>query len=59
MLVQKYKHICEVCGRTEVLTPEEAFRVEWDYPLRIGFYGILSPRTCPDCYGMGSTYAER
>ena len=45
----KLKHICEVCGREEVLTPEEAFEKGWDYPPMMGYYGIVSPRTCPDC----------
>lgn len=40
---QKYKHICEVCGRCEILTPEEAFQAGWDYPPRMGFFGVLSP----------------
>ena len=57
MITQKYKHICEVCGRTEVLTPEEAFEVGWDYPPRMGAFGIVSPRTCPDCSMMDTVWA--
>lgn len=45
----KLKHICEVCGKTEVLTPEDAFNAGWDYPPKLGAFGIVSPRTCPDC----------
>lgn len=45
----KLKHICEVCGREEVLTPEEAFEEGWDYPPVMGYFGIVSPRTCPNC----------
>ncbi|MCR4708201.1 MAG: hypothetical protein K5746_09695 [Clostridiales bacterium] len=54
---QKYRHICEVCGRTEVLTPEEAFEAGWDYPPRMGAFGILSPRTCPHCSMMDTVWA--
>ncbi len=57
MKLQKYKHICEVCGRTEVLTPEEAFEAGWDYPPRMGAFGIVSPRTCPDCSMMDTVWA--
>lgn len=54
---QKYKHICEVCGCSEILTPEEAFQAGWDYPPRMGFFGVLSPRTCPDCSLMDTVWA--
>ena len=54
---QKYKHVCEVCGRTEELTPEEAFETGWDYPPRMGAFGIVSPRTCPDCSMMDTVWA--
>jgi hypothetical protein len=43
------KHICEVCGVEEVLTPEASFEAGWDYPPKMGAFGILSPRTCPNC----------
>ena len=46
---RRFLHICEVCGRTELLTPDEAFRSGWDYPPRMGTFGVVSPRTCPDC----------
>ena len=45
----KLRHICEVCGKEEILTPEEAFEQGWDYPPRMGMFGIVSPRTCGDC----------
>lgn len=45
----KLLHICEVCGKTEILTSEEAFEKGWDYPPKMGTFGILSPRTCGDC----------
>lgn len=42
-------HICEVCDRTETLMPSMAFEDGWDYPPRMGNFGVASPRTCPDC----------
>ena len=46
---KKLIHICEVCGKTEILTPEEAFNDGWDYPPRMGGLGIVGPRTCGEC----------
>ena len=48
-MAKKLIHICEVCGKTEILTPEEAFNEGWDYPPRMGGFGIVGPRTCGDC----------
>ena len=48
-MAKKLIHICEVCGKTEILTPEEAFNEGWDYPPRMGDFGIVGPRTCGDC----------
>ena len=48
-MARKLIHICEVCGKTELLTPEEAFNEGWDYPPRMGGFGIVGPRTCGDC----------
>lgn len=49
-----FRHICEVCGKTAVLTSKEAFDDGWDYPGVDGIYKtenfkILAPRTCGDC----------
>lgn len=48
-----FKHICEVCGKEEILTSKEAFDAGWDYPgeegSSMGFFGVLSPRTCGNC----------
>ena len=54
-----FKHICEVCGKTEVLTSKEAFDAGWDYPGVDGIYKcenfkVLAPRTCGKC-GMAET----
>lgn len=45
----KLIHVCEVCGKTKIMTPEEAFNEGWDYPPRMGMFGVVSPRTCGDC----------
>ena len=45
----RLRHICEVCGVEEILTPDEAHDVGWDYPPRMGTLGVISPRTCPNC----------
>ena len=50
-------HICEVCGRTEVLTPQEAFDKGWDYPPMMGRFGVVSPRTCPNCLMVDTAWA--
>jgi hypothetical protein len=47
-------HICENCGKTEILTPEEAYEQGWDYPPLMGTFGIISPRTCCNC-GIDTT----
>jgi len=44
-----YNHICEVCGKESLLTPEEAYSAGWDYPPKMGEFGTISPRTCGDC----------
>ena len=53
---RKLIHICEVCGKTEMLTPAEAFSDGWDYPPRMGGFGIVGPRTCGDCYNLPSRH---
>lgn len=45
----KLKHICEVCGKEEIMEPEEAYTSGWDYPPKMGVFGVLSPRTCGSC----------
>lgn len=46
---KKYVHICEVCNRKQILIPEDAFNEGWDYPPKMGAFGIISPRTCGSC----------
>lgn len=42
-------HYCEVCGKKEFMTAEDAFDAGWDYPPDMGRFGMLSPRMCGDC----------
>lgn len=49
-----FKHICECCGKVEILTSKEAHEQGWDYPGEGAIYpssmfGVLSPRTCGKC----------
>ncbi len=53
---QKLIHICEVCGKAKIMTSEEAFNEGWDYPPRMGTFGIVSPRTCGDCSIMDTLW---
>jgi hypothetical protein len=41
--------VCEVCGVEDLLTSEAAYEAGWDYPPRMGVFGVVGPRTCPDC----------
>lgn len=52
----RLRHICEVCGREEVLTPEEAYAAGWDYPPKMGMFGVVSQRTCPNCTIDGTVW---
>ena len=45
----KLLHICENCGKQEILTSEEGYDRGWDYPPRMGEFKIVSPRTCGNC----------
>ena len=54
---RKLKHICEVCGKEEILTIDEGYNAGWDYPPIMGLFGIVSPRTCPNCNIMETLWA--
>lgn len=49
VLAMSLRHICEVCGKTEILTPAEAYEEGWDYPPRTGAFRVIGPRVCPVC----------
>ena len=53
----KLLHVCEVCGKTEILDSEEAYAQGWDYPPKMGAFGIVSPRTCGECGIMDTLWA--
>lgn len=42
-------HYCECCGTKKFMTPKQAFDEGWDYPPKIGIWGVISPRTCGNC----------
>lgn len=46
---QKLRHICEVCKKQEIMTPEEGYKAGWDYALYIFPFSVISPRTCNKC----------
>lgn len=56
-LPERYWHICNGCGKREILSSKEAFDQGWDYPGPDGIYkiapnygfGMIAPRTCGDC----------
>lgn len=53
----RYWHICNGCGKREILSSKEAFDQGWDFPGPDGLYkgmpnygfGTLAPRTCGNC----------
>jgi len=48
-LIEPFLHWCESCGCKESLTSDDAYEVGWDFPPRMGTWGVVSPRTCPKC----------
>ncbi|KUP22058.1 hypothetical protein [Paenibacillus sp. DMB5] len=49
-------HICEVCGKEEILTPEQGHDQGWDYPPKMGGFKVVSPRTCGNCSINGTLW---
>ncbi len=49
MNTRPFWHYCEVCGKKEFITAQEAFDSGWDYPPNMGHFGLLGPRTCGGC----------
>lgn len=54
MNTRKFWHYCEVCGKKAYITAEEAHDDGWDYPPKMGWFGMLGPRTCGEC-GIADT----
>lgn len=53
---RSFWHYCEVCGKKEYLTAEEAHDQGWDYPPKAGVFGLLGPRTCGECHMTDTLY---
>ena len=49
MNTRPFWHYCEVCGKKEYITAQQAFDSGWDYPPTFGSFGQLLPRTCGNC----------
>lgn len=49
MDTRPFWHYCEVCKKKEYITSQKAFESGWDYPPKMGHFGLLGPRTCGDC----------
>lgn len=56
MKTRPFWHYCEVCGKKEFLTDEDAFNRGWDYPPKMGSFGLLGPRTCGNCKMRDTLY---
>lgn len=56
MKIRPFWHYCEVCGKREFITDEEAFNSGWDYPPKMGSFGMLGPRTCGNCQMKDTLY---
>jgi hypothetical protein len=51
-----FVHWCEVCGLELLLTPEIAYSLGWDFPPKMGTFGVISPRTCGACGVEGTAW---
>ncbi len=49
MKTRPFWHYCECCGAKKWMTAEEAYEDGWDYPPKMGVFGLLGPRTCGSC----------
>jgi len=48
-LTDAFVHWCESCGLEELLDSRAAYEAGWDSPPNMGAWGVISPRTCPNC----------
>lgn len=58
MQTRPFWHYCEVCGKKEFMTAQDAYDSGWDYPPRMGSFGLLGPRTCGDCSVADTLYMK-
>lgn len=49
MKTRPFWHYCEVCGKKEFITAQQAFDNGWDYPPTFGSFGMLFQRKCGNC----------
>lgn len=49
MNTRPFWHYCEVCGKKVYATAQTTHNDGWDYPPKIGHFGMLGPRNCGDC----------
>ena len=56
MKTRPFWHYCEVCGKKEYITAQDAFDTGWDYPPQMGHFGLLGPRTCGKCLLKDTLY---
>lgn len=58
MNTRPFWHYCEVCGKKEYITAQQAFDSGWDYPPTFGSFGQLFQRTCGNCLMADSLYMK-
>lgn len=58
MNTRPFWHYCEVCGKKEYLTAQQAFDSGWDYPPTFGPFRMLFQRTCGNCTMENTLYAK-
>ena len=56
MYTRKFWHYCEVCGKKEYLTADEAHKAGWDYPPIMGHFRWPGPRICGNCSIFDTLY---
>lgn len=56
MKTRPFWHYCEVCGKKEYITAQQAYDTGWDYPPNMGRFGLLGPRTCGGCLLKDTLY---
>ena len=56
MNTRLFWHYCEVCGKKEFITAQEAFDSGWDYPPQMGYFGLFGARTCGGCLLKDTLY---
>lgn len=56
METRPFWHYCEVCGKKEYITAQQAFDTGWDYPPHMGSFRILGPRNCGKCLMKDTLY---